>query len=33
MKMMYSVLNKFSSEELVAMKLRASEIIDSPGKF
>ena len=33
MKMMYSVLNKFSSEELVAMKLRASEIIESPEKF
>ena len=33
MKMMYSVLNKFSKEELIAMKLRASQIIESPEKF
>ena len=33
MKMMYSVLNKFSSEELVAMKLRASKIIESPENY
>ncbi len=33
MKMMYSVLNKFSTEDLVAMKLRASEIIESPEIF
>jgi deoxyribodipyrimidine photolyase-related protein len=33
MKMMYSVLNKFSSEELVAMKLRASKIIESPKNY
>jgi len=33
MKMMYSVLNKFSTEDLVAMKLRATEIIESPENF
>jgi len=33
MKMMYSVLNKFSTDELIAMKLRASQIINSPEKF
>jgi deoxyribodipyrimidine photolyase-related protein len=33
MKMMYSVLNKFSNEELVAMKLRASKIIESPENY
>ena len=33
MKMMYSVLNKFSGEELVAMKLRAAQIIESPQNF
>ena len=33
MKMMYSVLNKFSVEELVAMKLRAAQIIESPQNF
>ena len=33
MKMMYSVLNKFSNDELIAMKLRASKIIETPEKF
>ena len=33
MKMMYSVLNKFSTDELIAMKLRASAIIETPEKF
>jgi deoxyribodipyrimidine photolyase-related protein len=33
MKMMYSVLNKFSTDELIAMKLRASQIIETPEKF
>ena len=33
MKMMYSVLNKFSTDELIAMKLRASALIENPEKF
>ena len=33
MKMMYSVLNKFSTEELVSMKLRASNIMETPENF
>jgi hypothetical protein len=33
MKMMNSVLNKFSTDELIAMKLRASEVIETPEKF
>ena len=33
MKMMYSVLNKFSNDELIAMKLRASQVIETPDKF
>jgi deoxyribodipyrimidine photolyase-related protein len=33
MKMMYSVLNKFSPDELIAMKLRASQIIETPQDF
>lgn len=33
MKMMYSVLNKFSADELYAMKLRAAEIIKNPERF
>jgi len=33
MKMMYSVLNKFSTDELIAMKLRASQVIETPEKF
>ena len=33
MKMMYSVLNKFSNEELIAMKLRASQVIENPENF
>jgi len=33
MKMMYSVLNKFSPDELIAMKLRASQIIETPQNF
>jgi len=33
MKMMYSVLNKFSTEELVAMKMRASQVIETPENF
>jgi deoxyribodipyrimidine photolyase-related protein len=33
MKMMYSVLNKFSTEELISMKLRASNIMETPENF
>ena len=33
MRMMYSVLNKFSSEELYEMKLRAAEISSHPERF
>ena len=33
MKMMYSVLNKFSTDELIAMKLRASQVIETPENF
>ncbi|MDG2498201.1 MAG: cryptochrome/photolyase family protein [Flavobacteriaceae bacterium] len=33
MKMMYSGLNKFSTEELVAMKMRASQVIETPENF
>jgi deoxyribodipyrimidine photolyase-related protein len=33
MRMMYSVLNKFSSEELYKMKLRAAEISSHPERF
>ena len=33
MRMMYSVLSKFSNDELIAMKLRASQIIESPQTF
>lgn len=33
MKMMYSVLNKFSTDELIAMKSRASQVIESPENF
>jgi hypothetical protein len=30
---MYSVLNKFSADELHAMKLRAAKIIENPDGF
>ena len=33
MKMMYSVLNKFSTAELQEMKLRAYKIMETPDKF
>lgn len=33
MRMMYSVLNKFSAEDLHKMKLRAAEIITNPERF
>lgn len=33
MRMMYSVLNKFSADELHAMKLRSAEIIENPDWF
>lgn len=33
MRMMYSVLNKFSADELHAMKLRAAKIIENPDSF
>jgi deoxyribodipyrimidine photolyase-related protein len=33
MRMMYSVLNKFSADDLHEMKLRAAEIIAHPEQF
>ena len=33
MKMMYSVLNKFSNEELNSMKTRALQVIETPENF